>query len=119
MPFMLKQVQKLSILLLLWISLPVFLLLSNPETIPLPLLIVPFLLLLIVLYKTSLLLLRIGFSSLSVSKMKAIATVIAALPTLLLILASIRQLTVRDVAIVVGLLIMLTFYMRRIDFLKI
>ncbi|MBA3758581.1 hypothetical protein H0X10_03050 [Candidatus Saccharibacteria bacterium] len=116
---MYKQVQKLTILVLLWISLPVFLLVTNPETLPLPLLIIPFVLLLLILYKTAEAVLGITLNRRSSKRVKIMAGVVAFLPTLLLILASIRQLTVRDSAIVIGLLVMFIFYMRRIDFLKI
>ena len=114
---MINQIQKLTALLLLWITLPVFLLLTNPETLPLPLLVVPFILLLFVIYKTMFLVLKLSFRSFSKNRIRVMAGASALLPTLLLILASIRQLTVRDTAIVIGLLITLTFYMRRIDFL--
>jgi hypothetical protein len=118
MKYMPKQVQKIIMLVLLWVSLPVFLLITNPETLPLPLLIVPFILLLLVLYKTAETILAVSFRQISAKRIKLMAGISAVLPTLLLILASIRQLTIRDSAIVVGLLIMLTFYMRRIDFIK-
>lgn len=116
MIIMLKQVQKLTILLGLWISLPVFLLMTNPEDIPLLLLFVPFILLAMGLYKTAETVLSRGNAQLSRKRVRFLAGVIAVLPTLLLVLASIQQLTVRDGAIVVGLLMLLTFYMKRIDF---
>lgn len=119
MNLVIKQVQKLSILLLLWVSLPTFLLLTNPETLPLPLLILPFVLLFVALYKTAQAVLSMLFKGLSRRRVRLMSGIIALLPTLLLILASIQQLTIRDIAIVVGLIILLTFYMRRIDFLNI
>jgi hypothetical protein len=114
---MLKQVQKLTGLILLWVSLPAFLLVTNPETSPLPLLIVPFILLAAALYKSAEIILRLSFNRASDQRTKITAAVVALLPTLLLILASIRQLTIRDTAIVGGLLLLLVFYMRRLDFL--
>jgi hypothetical protein len=114
---MLKQVQKLTGLILLWVSLPAFLLITNPETSPLPLLIVPFILLATALYKSAEIILRLSFNRASDQRTKITAAVVALLPTLLLILASIRQLTIRDTAIVGGLLLLLVFYMRRLDFL--
>lgn len=115
---MINQVQKLIMLLGLWISLPAFLLLTNPQTLALPLLIVPFLLLASLLYKTAEIAMSVLFKDLTRKRVRTMAVVIALLPTLLLVLASIRQLTVRDTGIVIGLLAVLTFYMRRIDFLK-
>jgi heme/copper-type cytochrome/quinol oxidase subunit 4 len=114
---MLKQVQKLTGLILLWVSLPAFLLVTNPETSPLPLLIVPFILLAAALYNSAEIILRLSFNRASDQRTKITAAVVALLPTLLLILASIRQLTIRDTAIVGGLLLLLVFYMRRLDFL--
>jgi len=119
MNVMLKQVQKLIILIGLWISLPLFLMLTNPETLPLPLLLVPFLLLGLSIYKTAELGYRVLFKERDKSRLRVLAAITAFLPTLLLILASIGQLTIRDTAIVLGLLILLTFYLRRIDFLKV
>lgn len=115
---MLNQIKKLIVILLFWVSLLVFMLITHPESLPLPLLIMPFALLAIALYKTARTVLRVSFRQISDQKVKTMAGVIAVLPTLLLILASIRQLTVRDVAIVFGLLLLLVFYMRRIDFVN-
>lgn len=114
-----KQVQKLITIGLLWVSLPIFLLITNPEELPIAMLVVPFILLFAMLYITARVGLRIIFPSISTARLRLLAVLIGALPTLLLILASIKQLTVRDTAIVVGLLVMLVFYLRRVDFLKI
>lgn len=119
MALSIKQVQKLITIGLLWVSLPVFLLITNPEELPLAMLVVPFLLLFAMLYITARVALRIIFPSISTARLRLLAVLIGALPTLLLVLASIKQLTVRDTAIVVGLLVMLVFYLRRVDFLKI
>lgn len=119
MILMIKKVQKLTTILLLWISLPTFLLLTNPETLPIPLLIMPFLMVLFAIYRTTNLALGLGPRPMSPKRAKLMSGVIAILPTVLLILASIGQLTVRDSVIIFGLLILLTFYMRRLDFLNI
>ena len=113
-----KQVQKLIILLVLWLSLPLFLLVTNPETLPLYVLPVPFLLLAFLLYKTTRLALNLAAKGMDDGRARLIALITAILPTLLLILASIRQLTIRDTAIVVALLVILTFYMKRLDIAK-
>lgn len=115
---MFKQVQKLTTLVVLWISLPLFLMLTNPETLPLPFLLVPFLLLGFSLYKTAGLGFRVVFKERQKRRLRILAVIAAFLPTLLLILSSIGQLTIRDTSIVLGLLALLTFYLRRIDFLK-
>jgi hypothetical protein len=113
-----KQVQKLTTLVLAWVSLPIFLLATNPEELPLPLLIVPFILLLACLYVTAKVFLNIFFKDIDTGRRKTMAAIFAVLPTLLILLASINQLTVRDTAIVLGLLVLLLFYLRRLDFLK-
>ena len=118
MKSMLKQVQKLIVLLMPWVFLVGFLLVTNPETLPLPLLIVPFIVLLFALYTTAQALLRVLFKDIPKARKKTMALIFAILPTLLILLASIRQLTVRDTAIILGLLILLMFYVRRLDFLK-
>lgn len=104
---------------MLWVSLPLFILTTNPELLPLPLLVAPFILLAASLYMSARLGLRLLVPNLTKARQRLIAMLLAGLPTLLLVLASIKQLTVRDSAIVVGLLVLLVFYLRRIDFLKI
>lgn len=113
-----KQVQKLILLIALWLTLPLFLLLTNPETLSLPLLTIPFLLLAFSLYKTTTIGLGMFAKNMDQRRKRLIALNTAIFPTLLLILASIRQLTARDVAIVIALLVILTFYMKRIDIAK-
>lgn len=113
-----KQVQKLIVLLVAWISLPIFLLTTNPDTLPLPFLVAPFVLLFISLYVTGKLFMSVFFRDIDVARQKLMAIIFSILPTLLLLLASIKQLTIRDTAIIIGLLILLMFYLRRLDFLK-
>ncbi len=118
MEIMLKQVQKLISVIVVWITLPIFLLSTNPETLALPLLIAPFIILLVGLYLSASLFLGAFFHELPLSRRKTMAGIFASLPTLLLLLASIRQLTIRDMAIVIGLLGLLMFYLKRLDFIK-
>jgi hypothetical protein len=110
-----KQVQNTLILALLAISLTVFLLFTNPEKLPLPLLLIPFILLASLLYVLSNFVISFIFSDMKQRRVRLISVVVATLPTLLLILASIKQLSVRDTAIIVALLVVLTLYMKRID----
>ena len=118
MILVIKQVQKLISLLILWVSLPIFLLITNPERLPLPLLVVPFVIFGAALMTTAYTALGILPGDLPRRRRKVVSVIVAVLPTLLIVLASIRQLTIRDTAIVIGLLIALVFYLRRIDFLK-
>lgn len=115
---MIKQVQKLILIVLLWLSLPTFLLTTNPEALPLPLLITPFILLGLALYMTCSHILRAVAPGMSSGRSRSISGIATFLPILLLVLASIGQLTIMDVAIVFGLLAVLIFYLKRIDFIK-
>lgn len=96
----------------LYVALPVFLLTTDPRDLPLPLLWVPFVLLFAVLFVSTRLVMRRrsgGPRSLSV------AIIAATLPVLLLILASIDQLTIRDSLISAGLVIGGIWYLNRLD----
>ena len=113
-----KQVQKLIMLTLIWISLPTFLLVTNPETLPLALLIVPFTILFLALYLTASMALVSFFKDITPPRRKLMAGIAGTFPVLLLLLASIKQLSIRDTAIVLGLLLLLMFYLRRLNFIK-
>lgn len=102
---------------LLFVSLPVFMLITNPESLPLPLLVIPFLLLFAALYLTVKLLLDRYFSNLYGRPLKGVAFTLAGLPVLLIILQSIGQLSIRDLLITLGLVLGLIFYFRKTDFL--
>jgi prolipoprotein diacylglyceryltransferase len=94
-----------------------FLLLSNPQHLPAVLLIVPFILLFCGLFSLSRLLLGyLREPSKSTGSSVAIPLVIATIPTLLIILGTVSQLTPRDslLAIVFGL--GLVVYLRRARF---
>ena len=117
MRVMLKQVQKLIILLLIWVSLPIFLLSTNPERLNLIFLIVPYILLFVTLFSIAHMLLRIFAKEISKVKRRTMSAIFGFLPTLLLLLSSIGQLTVRDTALVLGLLTVVLLYLKRLDFI--
>jgi hypothetical protein len=89
----------------------VFILSTNPQTLPSVLLILPFILVFIFVFLT---LLSIGTSR-GVMRAKAarVAVFGAALPTLILVLQSLGQLTLRDVLTILVLFCMAYFYMTR------
>ncbi len=100
----------------LYLSFPLLLMFTNPENLPLPLLMLPMLLLFVAFLATVLLVLKRIKPEMNRSKRRIIAVLFAVLPTLLIILQSIQQLSARDVIIVFGLWTLLGWYMLRIDF---
>lgn len=94
-------------------TLGVFLLSTDPYTLPLIFLIVPFLLLAALIYLVFRTLL--GRLMSSKRKVRSIAGVTTGLLMLVILLQTIRQLSIRDFLIVGALFVGLTFYIRRID----
>ena len=90
-----------------------FLLFTSPSRLPLPLLIVPFLLLFAVVFSTVIILSKGGFNR----KNAARASLLAAIPLLLVVLQSLHQLTVKDLLITAGLTVVASYYLSKVDFL--
>lgn len=96
-----------------------FLLGTSPDKLPLLLLLVPY----VITFLAILVLGRISFritgfyDQLSSYKRNIILGTMAALPVLLLLLQSLRQLTIRDVLLVIALGVGLAFYLLRADFM--
>lgn len=107
----------LSIVLIIT-SGPIFMMSTNPENLRLVFIMVPFLWLFAAIFAVAWLVAgRSAF--LAVRQRRAMtAGSVAALPTLLLVLASIHQLMWRDVLLVVGIVGLSVFYMSRADFIK-
>lgn len=101
----------------LYLSGPLFLISTNPDRLPLPLLVLPFLWLFACLFVGTWLILR---RQKGVTKKQAVlvAGVIASIPVLLTIFQSIHQLSIRDVLLSVGLVVLAAIYMLRADFIK-
>lgn len=99
---------------------PVFLLMTNPDQLALPLLLVPYILAFLTLFVLGRSFLQsVGlYEKLSSYKRRIILGSAAFLPVLLLLLQSLHQLTMRDVALVVALGIGTTFYLLRADFIS-
>ncbi len=114
---LLKSIKRLSPILFLCLALPVFLLITNPEKLPLPLLMVPIVLVFIIFYTLALGALRVFRSSMAIKKRRVVAGVASALPTLLFIFQSIQQLSAKDVLIVLGLWLICVWYLQRVDFI--
>lgn len=96
--------------------------LTNPQSAPAAILIVPFILLYILFLYLFNVTLKRNVKALTSSanrrKRLSIAGILAALPVMLLALQSIGQLTVRDVITLVILISILGFYVTRISFTK-
>jgi hypothetical protein len=90
-----------------------FLTLTDPYRLPLPLLMVPFLLMTALIYKIVGVVVRPLVRS--DKRTTYLATVTTSLFMLVLLLQTIRQLSLKDFLIVGALFLGLTFYIRRID----
>jgi hypothetical protein len=106
----LARVIGLYLALFLWLSL------TDPRKLPIVLLIVPFVLLFAAVFMTISLILKQFMPRLSVTKRRIAAGCVSGLPSFLLILSSVNQLTWRDVALVAFLSIILLFYASRARF---
>lgn len=104
-------------IVLVFVALVSMLVLTDPTRLPLPLIIVPFLLLfsLIYLLISSLLSTR---SNMKGRRSVIISGVTALVPTLLIMFQSIHQLTARDVLVVIGLAAATAFYIAKADFIS-
>jgi low temperature requirement protein LtrA len=86
---------------------------TNPRDVTSVVLVAPFVLIFSALFLSAAYFLRVkGFTRRAAW---AMATFIAMLPTLLLVLQSIGQLTIRDVATIVALFAIIYFYATRVD----
>ncbi len=104
--------KQLITLLALYIIGAVFLVLTNPQKLPLPLLILPFLYAFIVLFLT----IRTGINFFSGNKNlgTSVSLVITIFIVVSLILASIRQLSARDLLISFAITVLLGWYLVKI-----
>jgi hypothetical protein len=97
---------------------PLFMAMTDPTRLPLPLLIVPFVWLFAVLYLSINFVVNWQWPGAPKKRRIVIAGVGAALPVLLLVFESIHQLTVKDFLIAAALVACISFYMSRADFIK-
>ncbi|MES2971880.1 MAG: hypothetical protein V4702_06185 [Patescibacteria group bacterium] len=96
----------------------VFVLLTDPRTVALPLLIVPFILIGIILYQAIALLFVYKFTRRNRMLAKLIPISVALIGVSLLLLQSLHQLTWRDTILVITFTLLLWLYVGRADFLK-
>lgn len=102
----------------LYASLPLFLLSTNPEKLPLPLIIMPFILLFIILFFSAIKLFKMYASSFETSKRYILAGFLAGFPVLIMVFQSLHQLSWKDALIIGGLLIGSMWYLKRLDLYK-
>jgi hypothetical protein len=113
-----SRTRKLVALILLFAAGPLFVALTDPTHLPLPLVIIPFAWLFTVLYVSINFVIKAKWTSASQKRRYIIAGVGGALPVLLLVFESIHQLTARDFFIAAALVACISFYMARADFIK-
>ena len=96
---------------------PVFLLNTDPQKLPLPLLVLPFVWLFSVIFISTLLVLS-KRPSVTKKQRVMVAGIVASIPVLLIIFQSIHQLSLKDVLLSVSLVLLAAFYMLRADFIR-
>jgi len=111
-----RKFRSLIRLVLVYLALFIWLSVTDPRKLPIVLLIVPFILLFTALFLTASLVIGRFFPRVSQAKRRLVAGCISGLPSFLLILSSVNQLTWRDVALVAFLSIFLLFYASRARF---
>lgn len=104
----------------LYASLPLFLLSTNPEKLPLPLIIVPFVMLFAVLFFSAVKIIKtlVNYEYTEIHKQYMVAAFLAGFPVLILIFQSLHQLSWRDALIIGGLLIGSVWYLKKLDLYK-
>lgn len=113
-----QMLLKNLVLILFYLAGPLFLVLTNPQSLPLPLILFPFIWLFAAIYIAVNAGVRHRFKQLAARRRIVIAGTSAALPVLLLVFESIHQLTLKDVALVIALIAVTSFYILRADFIK-
>jgi hypothetical protein len=95
----------------------IFFMLTNPDNIPIPLLVLPFLWLFAVVFMSARLLLR-RYVTASKKQINIVASLLACLLVLLFVFQSIHQLTIRDVFISFAIISIAGLYLLRADFIQ-
>lgn len=116
-----RKIRNRTLLILLYLSLPAALFFTNPQKLPISLLILPIVLLFLIIYAIVYLLITKKLKrakTISKTRIIVISGVCALMPVLLLVLASIRQFTFRDILLAIALLVCVSWYLLKVDFLK-
>lgn len=107
-----KYKTQLFILIGLYIAAILFLTFTNPQNLPLPLLILPFVYAFVTLFMTIRLIVQIFTDSKSLGN--SVGMTITIFVILTLVLASIRQLSARDLLISLAITVLLSWYLVKI-----
>lgn len=107
------------VILVLLLGMFILLFATNPNNLPLPLLILPFVLLFLIIFTSTLFVIQRRSSSMKLltPKSSIIAFTVAGVPVLLAVFQSIHQLSIRDVLISAGLFGGIVFYLSKTDVL--
>lgn len=114
-----KKIPKTALLIVLYLSLPIFLFSTNPQHLPIVFLIVPYLLLFLIIYVSIYYLLGGYFrhnSSESKARQVIIAGIGSAVPVVLILLASIRQFTIWDIVLSIAIVLFISWYLLKANF---
>lgn len=110
----LKNRTKFMFITLLYISLPLFIVSTNPNNLNLALLILPFTLLFLIIYITSQKLISIT-THYSNKQIRTSSIVLSLILTMMAVLQSLHQLTVRDFLLSTTTALLLSWYFLRIN----
>ena len=112
-----RRVGKIGGIVSLYASGPLFFILTDPDHIPIPLLVLPFLWLFTVVFITVRLLLQ-RYATVNKKQLNIASSLLASLLVLLFVFQSIHQLTIRDVLISFAIIGIAGLYLLRADFIK-
>ncbi len=110
---MIKKHKQVLLIAALWLSLLAMIFLLNPQEAPLPLLIVPFGLFFGAMYNSVKYFLHQVTPNMSVTRVSLLSVSVSSVPTFLLVLSSVEQLTIRDIMLLATLLVIGVFYVRK------
>ena len=96
---------------------PLFIVTTNPDNLPLPFLVLPFIWLFASLLVGTRLLLKRQTKA-SNAQIWYISVLVALVPVLLLVFQSIHQLSIQDILLTAGIVVIATVYMLRADFIR-
>ena len=101
-----------------YVLLAILLMTTNPESMPLPVIIIPFIVIFICLFLTIDLVAGHLLKNINTKSRVRISIILAIFPVLIMVLQSINQLTLRDVAISLLLFFLLIFYFKKTNTIK-
>lgn len=105
--------KQVLLIVVFWLALAAMIFLLDPQEAPLPLLIVPFVLFFAAVYHSTKYFLQQVTPNMSVTRTSLLAVSVSVVPTFLLVLSSVEQLTIRDIILLATLLVTAVFYVRK------